>query len=45
MEAVKDAGKRVCGAYFEDQVSKELLESLDTRIPLNEDMLKARANI
>lgn len=40
VEAVKDAGKRIYGAYLEGHVSNDLLESFDVPISLTEDMLK-----
>ncbi len=33
--AVKDAGKRVYGAYFESNASKRLVQSFDRRLPLD----------
>jgi len=39
VEAVKDAGKRVCGAYIPDHVSDKLRESLDLRIDISEEIL------
>lgn len=40
VEAVKNTGKRVYGAYIQDHVSDKLLESFDLRISLSDDMLK-----
>jgi len=40
VEAVKDAGKRIYGAYLEEHVSKDLLERLDVRVNLPENVLK-----
>jgi len=40
VEAVKDAGKRICGAYLKEQVSNDLLESFDVRVNLTDDILK-----
>jgi len=40
VEAVKDAGRRVIGAYYKDNVSPELQKSFDYRIILNKGDLK-----
>lgn len=40
VEAVKDAGKRIYGAYLVEHVSKDLLEKLDVRVKLTKDVLK-----
>lgn len=41
VEAVKDAGKRVYGAYLAEHVSKDLRESFDLMITLTEEELKS----
>lgn len=40
VEAVKDAGKRVYGAYFEEHISEDLFESFDLPIMLTGEQLK-----
>lgn len=40
VEAVKNAGKRVIGAYIQDNVSNQLLESFDIRVNLTEQILR-----
>lgn len=40
VDAVKDAGRRVIGAYYEDNVSPDLKESFDQRIILTKADLK-----
>lgn len=40
VKAVKDAGKRVFGAYIVGHVSEELKESFDVRIPMEEEQLR-----
>jgi uncharacterized LabA/DUF88 family protein len=40
VKAVKDAGKRIHGAYFPGHVSHELKESFDKRISLSDEVLK-----
>lgn len=39
VKAVKDAGKRVCGAYIPNYVSDKLRESLDLRVDLTGEIL------
>lgn len=45
VEAVKDAGKRVYGAYIKDQVDDKLLDCLDQHIIISEESLRKLANI
>jgi len=40
VKAIKEAGKRVCGAFFEDSASPRLVTEFDLHIPLN-DMIKS----
>jgi len=40
VEAVKDTGKRVYGAYIPNHISKELVERFDVSITLTEEILK-----
>lgn len=40
VKAVKDAGKRVFGAYITGHVSEDLKESFDVRIPMEEEQLR-----
>lgn len=40
VEAVKDAGKRIYGAYLEKQISEDLLDSFDLAITLTKERLK-----
>ena len=40
VEAVKDAGKRIYGAYLEEHVSENLLEGFDLPIMLTREQLK-----
>ena len=43
VEAVKDAGKRVHGAYIKDHVDEKLLDSLDNHIVISDELLKKLA--
>jgi len=43
VEAVKDAGKRVYGAYIKDQVDEKLLSSLDNHIIISDELLRKLA--
>jgi len=40
IEAVKDAGKRVLGAFIPGRVSEKFMQSLDVQIPLSESTLR-----
>jgi len=43
VEAVKDAGKRVYGAYIKDHVDDKLLDSLDNHIIISDELLEKLA--